>query len=489
MNLSVSTVIRTARSATVDAFQEWALRRRAVSDQSISNLPLAVVSLESEERDRALHELSRVAELEYERKRRDLEQKEEERRAALIDIVRAIDRVPQAPTGGAESAVLVAIARELQSVLGGALPNISRVELWVQDESGLRCVIPTGANTSESWIDDAMLHRIVQSGEPDFGGGLTRRASGSTTARSEQLRLGVPLVLGDQRLGAVLIQCENSAALTLEDRRYLELVGVQVSASVLTANLAGMMEHQTTVWAREQLAHHVLHSGGNAASNVISNARELQRLLRDPRISFEADLDLDIEQVVADIITDAELVRQTLDTLRTEAVEETVFDLMTELHALAEGMTTETVPLIHVRGPEIAQIFGVKALIRHALANIVQNAVQVLGERGAAGNNVVISIHRRSGDAPYWFIDVEDSGPGIETSLVDRIWEVGTHFRSRGNGYGLPFARRTLEASGGGLAYVGRSDELGGAHFRAWLPIMGRDEVTIIGKHPGGRRQ
>jgi signal transduction histidine kinase len=472
----VGSVIRTARRATFESFQRWALRRRSVSDGLWSNLPLALVSVESEQRDRALQQLASVAERDYERKRMELAHKEEERRAALIDIVRSIDRVPKAPTGGSESAVLAAIARELQLVLRDALSSVSKVELWVQDVTGIRRVTAAEGDAGESHIDDGLLREVLQSGDSVYSADPSRKVSGSLT-KPETIQIGLPLLLGEDKLGAILIECEGSGGLALEDRRYLELVAVQVSASVLTANLAGRMEHQTTVWAREQLAHHVLHSGGNAASNVSSNARELQRLLRDPLISFADDLDLLIEQIVADIITDAELVRKTLDTLRTEAVEETVFNLMTELRILSEEAAEEGALIMTVKGPEQVPILGIKALMVHALANVIQNAIQAVGEAGMKDGRVLISVSRRPGDTPRWLIDVEDSGSGVPDPIVDEIWEIGAHFRSTGNGYGLPFARRTLEAAGGGLDYVGESAALGGAHFRAWLPALLKGEA------------
>jgi K+-sensing histidine kinase KdpD len=483
----IGPVIRTARRATFEAFQDWALRRRTATSGLWSNLPLALVSVESEQRDRALQQLAIVAERDYERKQMELKHKEEERRGALIDIVRSIDRVAKFPTGGSESAVLAAIARELQSVLRGALSSASKVELWVQDVTGIRRVTAAEGDAGESYIDDTLLRRVIQSGDSVYTGSPSRKVSGSL-AKPEKVQVGLPLLLGEEKLGAILLECEGSGALTLEDRRYLELVAVQVSASVLTANLAGRMEHQTTVWAREQLAHHVLHSGGNAASNVSSNARELQRLLRDPRIAFAEDVDLLIEQIVADIITDAELVRKTLDTLRTEAVEETVFNLMTELRALSEEAAGEDALTVTVRGPDQVPILGVKALIDHAVANVVQNAIQAVNESRMRNGGVLICVSRKAGDTPRWLIDVEDSGNGVPDPIVDEIWEVGTHFRSRGNGYGLPFARRTLKAAGGELDYVGRSASLGGAHFRAWLPALMKGEGTIIGDDPAGRR-
>jgi two-component system sensor kinase FixL len=101
---------------------------------------------------------------------------------------------------------------------------------------------------------------------------------------------------------------------------------------------------------------------------------------------------------------------------------------------------------------------------QQAMINLVRNAVEAVSDRP---NAVVLVTGRSQGDDGYR-ITVEDSGPGIATEQMARIFEPMTTTKSSGMGLGLSVTRTIVESHGGNLA-VRRSD-LGGAAFSVELP-------------------
>jgi two-component system nitrogen regulation sensor histidine kinase NtrY len=111
--------------------------------------------------------------------------------------------------------------------------------------------------------------------------------------------------------------------------------------------------------------------------------------------------------------------------------------------------------------------FADEDLVKGMLTNLLENAAQaaapgsgtvlsgmVLGITAALGGHVAIEIH--------------DSGPGLNGSARETLFEPSISFKPGGMGLGLSIARKSALLSGGDIQLV--SGELGGAAFRVLLP-------------------
>ncbi|WP_084804548.1 ATP-binding protein [Bradyrhizobium sp. NAS80.1] len=114
---------------------------------------------------------------------------------------------------------------------------------------------------------------------------------------------------------------------------------------------------------------------------------------------------------------------------------------------------------VHVRGDA--------ALIRHALMNLIHNAIKYTPN----GGTISVEVNAAGGGA---MIEVRDTGPGIPAThqdrIFDRFYRVDTS-RSReagGVGLGLAIARWAVEANGGQIELA--SDMTEGSLFRVILP-------------------
>ncbi|RME23426.1 MAG: hypothetical protein D6798_13525 [Deltaproteobacteria bacterium] len=109
--------------------------------------------------------------------------------------------------------------------------------------------------------------------------------------------------------------------------------------------------------------------------------------------------------------------------------------------------------------------------VRQVLLNLVQNAVQVLGDAGSVTVRTGHSrLRARDGSiAPAVEIAVIDDGPGIHPEDRDKLFIPFFTTRSDGTGLGLPISRRLVEAHDGELLV--RSMPGRGATFLVRLPL------------------
>ena len=113
-----------------------------------------------------------------------------------------------------------------------------------------------------------------------------------------------------------------------------------------------------------------------------------------------------------------------------------------------------------------------------ALTNILSNARDAMGGQG----DILVStrseaphsaLPHNNGDAVGWIaLEVSDSGPGIPEELQQRVVEpfFTTKERGKATGLGLSVTSRIV-ASHGGAIEIGRSEELGGASIKIFLPL------------------
>src|SRR6059036_1336719 len=99
--------------------------------------------------------------------------------------------------------------------------------------------------------------------------------------------------------------------------------------------------------------------------------------------------------------------------------------------------------------------------LRRALSNLLRNAAEAMGGRGA------IEV-RVTGDGRGMAITIADHGPGIPQEMRQRVFEPYFTTKRDGTGLGLALVRQTLEAHGGTIT-AGETPG-GGATFSIVLP-------------------
>ena len=86
----------------------------------------------------------------------------------------------------------------------------------------------------------------------------------------------------------------------------------------------------------------------------------------------------------------------------------------------------------------------------------------------AAGRARASTVRFEGSDHPYVEIVVEDDGPGVPESILERIFEPNFSTKSGGTGLGLAICRQIVESLRGEIHVESGSE--GGAVFRVHLP-------------------
>jgi PAS domain S-box-containing protein len=127
---------------------------------------------------------------------------------------------------------------------------------------------------------------------------------------------------------------------------------------------------------------------------------------------------------------------------------------------LAEGLPAG--PRLTVGTGGVTQAVFDEGAIRQILHNLVRNAAEATGTRGA------VRVETRV-DGDRAVIDVVDDGPGIPATDLDRVFGLGFTTKPAGNGLGLPIVHR-LVAEMGGRVEIGPGPA-GGTVARVMLPL------------------
>ena len=117
-------------------------------------------------------------------------------------------------------------------------------------------------------------------------------------------------------------------------------------------------------------------------------------------------------------------------------------------------------PRLGINHPELGQV----------LLNLVQNALGAVSE----GGSIWVRGWRRGSGV---VVSVDDDGPGVMAEDWERIFDpfYTTKEPGKGNGLGLPLARRIVEMQGGSLEVD--DAPFGGARFRLSLPLAEVEEM------------
>ncbi len=148
-------------------------------------------------------------------------------------------------------------------------------------------------------------------------------------------------------------------------------------------------------------------------------------------------------------------------------------NVIDQLRVLADEKQQE----LTLRAPIRVNAMGDPALVRHALMNLIHNAIKYTPN----GGTITVEVNAtNSGQA---VIEVRDTGPGIPVAhrdhIFDRFYRVDAS-RSReegGVGLGLAIARWAIEANGGKIELA--SDGRNGSLFRVLLPTALRADVPF----------
>lgn len=105
-----------------------------------------------------------------------------------------------------------------------------------------------------------------------------------------------------------------------------------------------------------------------------------------------------------------------------------------------------------------------KHLFSWVIENIFRNALDALGGKG----EISLKVEQ---DKKNFVIDISDTGKGIPSGKIKKVFEPGYTTKKRGWGLGLSLAKRIIEDYHNGKIFVKKSELNEGTTFRILLPV------------------
>ena len=113
-----------------------------------------------------------------------------------------------------------------------------------------------------------------------------------------------------------------------------------------------------------------------------------------------------------------------------------------------------------------------RSLFEWVIENVCKNAVDAMKGQGAIRINIVKESEQ------FVFVDISDTGKGIEKKMFAKVFNPGFTTRKRGWGLGLTLAKRIMEGYHNGRIFVNTSELGKGTTFRIVLHgVKEQDEI------------
>jgi signal transduction histidine kinase len=126
----------------------------------------------------------------------------------------------------------------------------------------------------------------------------------------------------------------------------------------------------------------------------------------------------------------------------------------------------------------VQPIFGERNRILQILVNLLRNAKHAVSEPGQSTRTVFIEIHPAASD--FVEIAVRDTGVGISSEHMRKLFSYGFTTKPEGHGFGLHTSVNTAREMGGELTASSEGPQCG-ARFSLRLPAAAQPQPTLLG--------
>jgi signal transduction histidine kinase len=156
------------------------------------------------------------------------------------------------------------------------------------------------------------------------------------------------------------------------------------------------------------------------------------------------------------------IITNLLDMIRNRPLAKEPVELVKVVAGAAESLKRPAGVSLVLEGLDaLPSVEGDPVQLRQVFVNLMENAVFAASPEGS------VKVRGRR-DAGWVELDVEDTGPGVDSTTRQRIFEPLITTKDKGIGLGLALVKRIAERHGGSVSYSDRPG--GGARFTVRLP-------------------
>jgi PAS domain S-box-containing protein len=209
--------------------------------------------------------------------------------------------------------------------------------------------------------------------------------------------------------------------------------------------------HMNRVNMMGELAASLCHEIVQPIASARNNARAAQNFL-DMRPPDLAEVREALNCVVGDSDRAGDIVDRIRDHIKKAPPRKERFDLneaINEVMVLGRSAIIKNGVSAETRLAEgLFPIHGDRVQLQQVMMNLLLNAVEAMGASQAGARDLLISTEQ---DREGVLVAVRDSGPGIDTAYLERVFDPFYTTKSRGMGMGLSICRSIIETHGGRL--------------------------------------
>jgi C4-dicarboxylate-specific signal transduction histidine kinase len=285
---------------------------------------------------------------------------------------------------------------------------------------------------------------------------------------------------GTSRLAELpTLACENEMAL-------IGLIDVsdRVRFHEMLAQLRGEIAHAARISILGELTASIAHEVSQPLTAIGSNTEATQLWLE--RLPLDLD---EVRELTARTAAEVQRAADIIHRIRAMAVRSAPEQVRMAINPVIEEamvflrheLQRNTVSVSLHLEDHLPEILGDRVQLQQVIVNLAVNAIQAMNNTEITARQLLISS---SLIADNWVgITVEDTGPGIASESLDRVFERFFTTKSAGMGIGLPICRTIIEAHRGRIHVANRSDS-SGAHFKIVLPSrLSRQSLDSDNRH------
>jgi PAS domain S-box-containing protein len=241
--------------------------------------------------------------------------------------------------------------------------------------------------------------------------------------------------------------------------------------------------HMNRVSVMGELAASLSHEITQPIASARNNARAAQNFLK----MQPPDLG-EVTEALSCVVGDADRAGEIIDRIREQIKKAPArkqrFDLnaaINEVIILARSVTNRNGLSVQTQlSAGFVPVLGDRVQLQQVLLNLILNAAEAMGSVEEGPRELLISTEQ---DPAGVVVAVRDSGPGIDSAHLDRVFDAFYTTKSSGTGMGLSICRSIIHAHGGKL--WAEANEPRGAVFQFTLPGTDGELTSLL---PVGHR-
>ena len=228
--------------------------------------------------------------------------------------------------------------------------------------------------------------------------------------------------------------------------------------------------HMNRVSMMGELAASLSHEITQPIASARNNARAAQNFL-DMQPPDLGEVREALGCVVGDTDRAGDIIDRIRDQIKKAPPRKEQFDLneaINEVIVLGRSAIIKNGVSVQTRLSEgLFPVHGDRVQLQQVVLNLLLNAVEAMGSIEAGARELLISTEQ---DHTGVLVAVRDSGPGIDPSHLERVFDAFYTTKSSGMGMGLSICRSIIDAHGGRL--WAEANEPRGAIFQFTLPAV-----------------